>query len=345
MKKLTAILLAVTLILALAACGSATGSSQGSTGANPDTSAAQDNGTGMDSGTASSGAPAWSAQGTEQGEAGGLGIVSTDGTGNDVETGTDVTAAGTENAAQAATDAIAAGTESAAQAATDAAASGTESAAQAATDAAASGTESAAQAATDASASGTWDTAVAAESAISPDKLLSAVKGSYDELFTVICDLKYDQLWLDRCQAIVGKEKAPECVEMLKNAFTGTIYGKEAEEAYEEDPEQGRFDSYFHEGVKRFVFEGNRITGLDEDGEEVFSHEYTYLQDFDNPGELIGYVYETSDRHAGQFKYFLLPENTPEKDYHIEFRYGSDLDDLTKLDKGDYAYWLAGAKL
>ena len=62
---------------------------------------------------------------------------------------------------------------------------------------------------------------------------------------------------------------------MLKNAFTGTIYGKEAEEAYEEDPEQGRFDSYFHEGVKRFVFEGNRITGLDEDGEEVFSHEYT----------------------------------------------------------------------
>ena len=128
---------------------------------------------------------------------------------------------------------------------------------------------------------------------------------------------------------------------MLKNAFTGTIYGKEAEEAYEEDPEQGRFDSYFHEGVKRFVFEGNRITGLDEDGEEVFSHEYTYLQDFDNPGELIGYVYETSDRHAGQFKYFLLPENTPEKDYHIEFRYGSDLDDLTKLDKGDYAYWLA----
>ena len=341
MKKLTAILLAVTLILALAACGSATGSSQGSTGANPDTSAAQDNGTGMDSGTASSGAPAWSAQGTEQGEAGGLGINPAGGTGNDVETGTDVTATGTENAAQAATDAIAAGTESAAQAATDAAASGTESAAQAATDAAASGTESAAQAATDASASGTWDTAVAAESAISPDKLLSAVKGSYDELFTVICDLKYDQLWLDRCQAIVGKEKAPECVEMLKNAFTGTIYGKEAEEAYEEDPEQGRFDSYFHEGVKRFVFEGNRITGLDEDGEEVFSHEYTYLQDFDNPGELIGYVYETSDRHAGQFKYFLLPENTPEKDYHIEFRYGSDLDDLTKLDKGDYAYWLA----
>ena len=344
MKKITAVLLVITLIMALAACGSTTGTSQGSAGVNSET-AVQDNGQGENPpGTASTGELSWPASGAEQGTPGGLGInpASESGdAGSGTEQGTDATSAGVENPAEAAADSLQAGTDIAAQAVTDESAPGTESAIAASSEAAADGTGSAAQASTEAAAAMTGDTAAAVETAVSPEQLLRAAKGSYDELFTVICDPRYDQLWLDRCQAIVGKEKAAECVEMVKNAFTGTIYGKEAEEAYGNDPEQWRLDSYFHEGVKRFVFEGNTITGLDEDGKEVFSHEYTYLQNSDNPGELIGYVFETSDRHAGEFKYFLLPENTPEKDYHIEFRHGSDLKDLNRLDKGDYAYWLA----
>ena len=65
-------------------------------------------------------------------------------------------------------------------------------------------------------------------------QLLEDVTGTYDELFTVICDPQYDQLWLDDCAAIVGEEMAQTYAEILKSACTGTIYGEEAAEAYAE---------------------------------------------------------------------------------------------------------------
>ena len=62
----------------------------------------------------------------------------------------------------------------------------------------------------------------------SAEQLLEDVRGTYDELFTVICDDKYDQVWLDKCEAIVGADMAADCAEMLKNACTGTVYGEDA---------------------------------------------------------------------------------------------------------------------
>ena len=60
------------------------------------------------------------------------------------------------------------------------------------------------------------------------EQLLEDVKGTYDELFTVICDPKYDQIWLDKCEAIVGADMAEMCADMLKSACTGTLYGQDA---------------------------------------------------------------------------------------------------------------------
>ena len=77
------------------------------------------------------------------------------------------------------------------------------------------------------SSSSKTEPATAAEKLSPADQLLEDVKGSYDELFTVICDSKYDQVWLDKCEAIVGKDMAESCAEMLKSACTGTVYGEE----------------------------------------------------------------------------------------------------------------------
>ncbi|MFR1849839.1 MAG: helix-turn-helix domain-containing protein [Clostridium sp.] len=44
---------------------------------------------------------------------------------------------------------------------------------------------------------------------------------------------------------------------------------------------------------------------------------------------------------SGEFTYFCLAPDTPQSTYHIEFRYGSDLDELCKYDQGKYAYWMA----
>lgn len=187
-------------------------------------------------------------------------------------------------------------------------------------------------------------TTEAAKELTPADQLLEDVKGTYDELFTVICDTKYNQIWLDKCEAIVGTGMAEKCADMLKTACTGTLYGEDAVTTYT-DPESAQFDCYFINGVHQFVFDGSHITGLDENGGEVFSHEYTYVKDFSLGGMMDGYLYETADENAGEFRYFLMMPDTPESTYHIEFRYGSDEDALAKYSEGSYAYWLAAGIL
>lgn len=177
------------------------------------------------------------------------------------------------------------------------------------------------------------------------EQLLQDVSGTYDELFAVICDPQYDQLWLDDCAAVVGDEMAPMCAEMLKTACAGTIYGQEAIDAYAENPEGAQFDCFFINGVRQFIFDGSVISGVDAEGNAVFSHEYAYVQPLSIGGMLDGSLYETADEDAGEFKYFLLLPDTPASTYHIEFRYGSDIDAMAQYAEGPYAYWLAAGIL
>ena len=189
------------------------------------------------------------------------------------------------------------------------------------------------------------ETAEENDAAAAAKQLLADVTGTYDELFAVICAPEYDQLWLDDCAAIVGDEMAPMCAEMLKTACAGTIYGEEAVAAYADNPEEALFDCFFIGGVRQFVFDGNTISGLDENGETVFSHDYSYVQELSIAGVLDGYLYETEDDDAGEFQYFFLLPDTPGSTYHIEFRYGSDVEALTKYAEGPYGYWLAAGIL
>lgn len=176
--------------------------------------------------------------------------------------------------------------------------------------------------------------------------LLEDVRGTYDELFDVITAPKYNQLWLDNIVPVLGEEDAPAFAEMLKTVCNGDLYGQEAIDAYGDGSEGMQFDCGFINGVSQLSFEGNVIRGLDENGEEVFSHEYTYTHEASlMEGMMDGYMYETADEDAGEFKYFFLLPDTPATTYHIEFRYGSDEEALTLYNEGDYAYWLAAGIL
>ena len=42
-----------------------------------------------------------------------------------------------------------------------------------------------------------------------------------------------------------------------------------------------------------------------------------------------------------EFKYFYMMPDTPATTFHLEFRYGSNVDNLAKYNEGPYAYWLA----
>ena len=170
---------------------------------------------------------------------------------------------------------------------------------------------------------------------------MDSIKGTYEPLFPVITKPEYDQIWLDPCIAALGEEAAPAAAEMLKSACNGTIYGQEAIDAFGDGSNGAQFDCLFINGVYRITFDGMTISGVDEKGETVFSHEYTYTGHLSLAGMMDGYLFETADEDAGEFRYFYMMPDTPATTYHLEFRYGSDKENLAKYNEGPYAYWLA----
>ncbi len=185
------------------------------------------------------------------------------------------------------------------------------------------------------------ESAVLPEGSSEATELLDNIKGTYEPLFPVITKQEYDQLWLDPCIAIVGEEAAPQVAEMLKAACNGTIYGQEAIDAFGDGSNGAQFDCLFINGVSTITFDGTTISGADENGNQVFSHEYAYAGKLVLGGMMEGYLYETADEDAGEFRYFYMMPDTPATTFHLEFRYGSNTDDLAKYNEGPYAYWLA----
>ena len=167
------------------------------------------------------------------------------------------------------------------------------------------------------------------------------IKGTYEALFPVITAPEYDQIWLDPCVAAMGEEEGPAMAEMLKSACNGTLYGQEAVDAYGDGSNGAQFDCVFINGVTKITFDGLKISGVDENGNAVFSHEYAYAGHLSLAGLMDGYLFETADADAGEFRYFYMMPDTPATTYHLEFRYGSNTGDLEKYNEGPYAYWLA----
>lgn len=182
--------------------------------------------------------------------------------------------------------------------------------------------------------------ASAEDDAAAAAQLLEDVKGTYVALFPIITDPAWDQIWLDHCAAVVGDGMAPDVAQMLKDACNGTIYGQEAIDAFGDGSVNPQFDCLFVGGVDQINFDGAIISGTLA-GEEVFSHEYAFVSPLSLGGMMNGYLYETADADAGEFKYFFMMPDTPATTYHLEFRYGSDVDALTQYAEGPYAYWLA----
>lgn len=168
-------------------------------------------------------------------------------------------------------------------------------------------------------------------------QLLTDLTGTYEELWPVILDDQYTQTWLDDCKELVGEENAQAAYDKLASMVTGDVYGEDAVKAYADGG--GAYYCAFTEGVNTLEFDGSTSTikGFDKDGNELFSHTYHFV----GMEEIRGlYEYESDDADSGEFTYFCIAPDTNTTTYHIELRYGSDLEALGKYDAGDYAYWL-----
>lgn len=168
------------------------------------------------------------------------------------------------------------------------------------------------------------------------EQLLADIDGTYRQLFPVIFDEQYDQLWLDDSAAVVGEEKANEAVKTLKGSVSGTLHGQEAIDEYGD--EGGAFYCGWLEGVSELIIDSDssKISGKNESGEELFSHTYHFSK---MDGDL--FVFESDDANSGDFTYFAFLPDTPDSTYHIEFRYGSDDEGMGEWMAGPYAYWMA----
>lgn len=177
------------------------------------------------------------------------------------------------------------------------------------------------------------------EQEVATDEFLEQIQGSYIELFPEFAKDEYHATWVKYVEPIVGAEKADENIDFLLDFCMAEIYGDEATAAYA-IPENAHFNCYFLGGVDKFTVSGNTISGIDENGKEVFSHVYESVENAEDTGFLY---YKTNDSDAGQFTYFAFCPDTPDTTYHLEFRYAENLDDLQSWVEGKYAYWNAAA--
>lgn len=176
--------------------------------------------------------------------------------------------------------------------------------------------------------------------------VLSGVAGkngtSYKPLFQCILDNQYKSYWHDYAAAVLGADNKDlnATVNALRSVCNDTNkYGSEAK--------AGLFYCGFMNGDTAIAVNGNTITITKADSQNV-SYQYTYQGTAVMTGTINGKtrsipasLYMTTDHDAGNYKYFLFREDTPDTTYHIEFRYGSDLETLKKYTDGDYANWQA----
>ena len=170
---------------------------------------------------------------------------------------------------------------------------------------------------------------------------LSQIPGTYVELFPELSREAYHDTWLSVVIPLVGEENAEDAISMLLNMCMGSLYGEAAIAKYTDDPDSMQFNCYFLGGVAKMTIEGNTISGVDANGNEIFRHEYAPIEVENNENGFL--FYQSQDAESGQFTYFAFSPDTMADTYHLEFRYAEDTADLMSWFEGAYAYWNVGA--
>lgn len=178
---------------------------------------------------------------------------------------------------------------------------------------------------------------------------------TYKGLFNpTILKSDYDSIWLKYITPLIGSEKAEETAKKLKSSISAPTYGKNLSK---EQKKSGHFNCELHPENTLLTFAVDDGKYTLSDGTNTYSYEYlgiSYMGKNDDwnslfpgmipEGESFSYemsVYKAKEGNAGEYKYLLLLPDTPEETYHIEFRYGSNINDLQTALNGEYAFWLA----
>lgn len=178
---------------------------------------------------------------------------------------------------------------------------------------------------------------------------------TYKGLFApTILKSEYDSIWLKYITPLMGSEKAEETAEMLKSSISGPTYGKNLSA---EQKKMGLFNCELHPEATLLTFAVDNGKYTLSDGTNTYTYEYIGISHMGKNDDWHSFfpnsfpegtthsfdcaVYKAKEEKAGEYKYVLLCPDTPEETYHIEFRYGSNINDLQSALNGEYAFWLA----
>ncbi len=186
------------------------------------------------------------------------------------------------------------------------------------------------------------------------DLASSSNSRTYKGLFApTILKSEYDSIWLKYITPLMGSEKAKEAAKMLKSSISGPTYGKNLSA---EQKAQGLFNCELHPEDTLLTFAVTDGKYTLSNGTNTYTYDYlgiSHMGQNDDwhaffpqvpEGETRSFdcaVYKAKEENAGEYKYVLLCPDTPEETYHIEFRYGSNINDLQSALNGEYAFWLA----
>ena len=130
------------------------------------------------------------------------------------------------------------------------------------------GQQSASTASSASSVSSSVASSASASQVMDAEDYLSGISGTYVELFPEMAKSEYRNLWIDAATPLVGEDNAESATDMLLGMCMAEPYGEEAIEKYAADPDSTAFNCYFWARGK-FVMNGDTITGLDAQGQEV----------------------------------------------------------------------------
>ena len=126
-----------------------------------------------------------------------------------------------------------------------------------------------------------------------------------------------------------------ENAETVKDAFLSMyesdIHGEEAQKKAEEEPGWFMFDCSFAGGVDSMTFEGNTISGVDADGNEIFNNTYEYFDSFKKNFDPMTEMYMAGVSEEDWPLLHIYVSDGPDD----EFKY------FSQYNEGPYAYWLA----
>lgn len=201
------------------------------------------------------------------------------------------------------------------------------------------GQQSAITASSASSVSSSVASSASASQVMDAEDYLSGISGTYVELFPEMAKSEYRNLWIDAATPLVGETMRNRLRICCWECAWQSRMARRLLKICSRSGQHG-VQLLFSGRRGKFVMNGDTITGLDAQGQEVFAHTYQKL-DVDNENSFL--FYQSEDADSGEFTYFAFAPDTMETTYHLEFRYAEDLDDLQSWYEGNYAYWNAAA--